>query len=404
MKNVLGTETALTDAFLDEMRGAADPPADEVATALCDRGAHRLVADLIKHRQMWDQDGEPSRLLPEDIRAYMKVAGKLPPWQDARAIAEAQAFFLLYGMASATLLACASLPQCFVMKHGTEVLAYTKFLQVDPTRRIRETAQMVMDVMCPGGLEPGGRGIHATMKVRVMHAIVRHMIMHDPYARPNPADLALRAKFGRPVNQEDMAYTLMTFSYVVVEGFRSMGYAMSAAERNGYIHCWNVVGYLMGIREALLPARYDDARELFNAIQRRQHGRSDAGRKLTAALLAAVQDALPGRLHDSLPAALTRKLVGRQTADLLGVPRLTGLARLRLAAVLGTWSLKAFALKRLYKDRPFRFASEKLHKAVMVRLGGMHGVGFDFPPAFVERWFPQGQVPKPSAPVARAGG
>ena len=37
------------------------------------------------------------------------------------------------------------------MKYGTEVLAYTKFLQVDPTRRIRETAQMVMDVMCRAG-------------------------------------------------------------------------------------------------------------------------------------------------------------------------------------------------------------------------------------------------------------
>jgi len=389
MRTVLGTQTALDGALLDRMREAGDPPADAVATALCERGAHRIVADLIRDRQMWDPDGEPSRLLPEDIRSYMKQASTLPSWRDQSAIAEAESFFLRYGLASATLLACASLPECYVMKYGTEVLAYTRFLQVDTTRRVRETAQMVMDVMCPRGLEPGGRGLRATMKVRVMHAIVRHMILHDPHARPNPADPGLRAQFGCPVNQEDMAYTLMTFSYVVVRGLETMGYTLATRERDAYIHCWNVVGYLMGIREELLPARFDDARELFTAIQRRQHGRSEPGRKLTAALLKSLEDAVPGRLHDPMPAALMRRLIGHETADALGVPRATGLTRLRLAAVLGTWAVAAAVLRRMYRDRPFRFASEQLHKAILIRMGRMHGVAFDIPPEFVARWFPE---------------
>ncbi|MGH9308936.1 MAG: oxygenase MpaB family protein [Vicinamibacterales bacterium] len=388
MRNVLGTETRLDDAFLDGMRQTVDPPADAVARSLVERDAHRLVGELMKNRQMWDPDGEPSRLLPEDVRSYMKAASALPAWRDERLINEAEAFFLQYGLASATLLACASLPQCYVMKYGTEVLAYTKFLQVEPTRRIRETAQMVMDVMCPGGLRPNGRGIRATMKVRVMHAIVRHMIDHDPRARANPADPALRARFGRPVNQEDMVYTLMTFSWVVVDGFRVMGYRMTDLQRDAYIHCWNVVGVLMGIREELLPARSADAEELFSAIRRRQHGESEAGRKLTSALLKSVEDSIPGRLHDPLPAALTRKLVGDPTADALGVARATGLTRVRLAAILGTWALAAGVLRRWYSDRPFRFASEKLHKAILVRMGRMGGVPFDVPPEFVERWFP----------------
>jgi len=401
MRNELGQETILDDAFLDRMREAVDPPADAVAASLCDRGTERLVATLIKNRQMWDQDGEPSRALPEDIRAYMKDASRLPPWVKERAIGEAQGFFLQYGLASSTLLACASLPQCYVMKYGTEVLAYTKFLQVDPTRRIRETAQMVMDVMCPGGLKPGGRGVRATMKVRVMHAIVRHMVRHDPSSRANPSDPALRAKFGLPINQEDMAYTLMTFSYVVIEGFRTMGYPMTEAQRDGYIHCWNVVGYLMGIKEELLPARFKDAEELFRAIQRRQHGRSEAGQKLTASLLKAIEDALPGTHHDPLPAALTRKLVGDDTADSLGIARATGFTRLRVAAVLATWAFAARTLRHFHRDRPFRFASEKLHKAIMIRMGGMHGVAFDFPPEFVAQWFPDSELAAGGPPAAR---
>jgi hypothetical protein len=389
MKNVLGTETALDDVFLDRMRQTVDPPADAVAESLVQRGAHRLVAELMKSRQMWDADGEPSRLLPEDVRAYMKAASTLPAWRDERAVKEAEAFFLLYGLASSTLLACASLPQCYVMKYGTEVLAYTKFLQVNPARRIRETAQMVMDVMCPGGIRPGGRGVRATMKVRVMHAVVRHMIDNDPRARANPSDPALRAAFGRPINQEDMVYTLLTFSHVVIEGFGRMGYAMTDSERDSYIHCWNVVGFLMGIREELLPARFADAKELFDAIRRRQHGRSEAGEKLTAALLGALQGAIPGEHHDPMPAALTRRLVGAETADTLGVPQATGLTWLRLTLLLEAWAASARVLRRLYRDRPFRFASEALHKAILVRMGGMEGAPFEVPDEFVKQWFPE---------------
>jgi hypothetical protein len=139
-----------------------------------------------------------------------------------------------------------------------------------------------------------------------------------------------------------------------------------------------------------------DAEELFTAIQRRQHGRSEAGQKLTAALLTSLENAIPGRLHDPLPAALTRRLVGDATADSLGIARATGLTRLRVAVVLRLWAMAAAVLSRFHQDRPFRFASEKLHKAVMVRLGGMHGVAFDFPPEFIARWFPENQPAKPA--------
>jgi len=264
MRNVLGRDVQLDDAFLDRMRQTIDPPADGVAAAVVTPEVLLKVRELMRTRQMWDADQEPSRQLPEAIRTYMKTASALPPWRDEAMVNEAEQFFLLYGLASSTRLACASLPQCYVMKYGTEVLAYTKFLQVDPTRRIRETAQMVMDVMVPGGLAPMGRGVRATMKVRVMHAIVRHMIRSDPRAAANPQDPALQAKFGLPINQEDMVYTLMTFSYVVIEGFRTMGYDITDRQRQGYIHCWNVVGFLMGIREELLPAGFNDAAELFD--------------------------------------------------------------------------------------------------------------------------------------------
>ena len=39
MKNVLGQEVQLEDAFLDRMRETIDPPADAVAATLVEQGA-----------------------------------------------------------------------------------------------------------------------------------------------------------------------------------------------------------------------------------------------------------------------------------------------------------------------------------------------------------------------------
>jgi hypothetical protein len=390
MKNVLGTVTVLDDAFLDSMRQAGDPDADAVAHDLCERGSHRIVAQLIREGRVWDETGAPSPLLPEPVRHYLLSSRTLPPWQDPAKIRRAEEFFLLYGLASSTLLACASLPECYVMKYGAEVLAFTKFLQVDPTRRIRETAQMVMDVMSTGGLTSQGgriRGVETTQKVRVMHAIIRHMVEHAPGSQANPIDPELRAKFGKPINQEDMAYTLMTFSYVVIRGFATMGLRMTDDEKDAYVHCWNVVGYLMGIREELLPATFEDSRELFTTIQRRQHGASQAGQNLTRALLGVLERPMPPAFR-RLPAVMTRDLVGDETADALGVPRAPLLNRAMLWTALKAWAGIAMVLSRLYVKRPYRLASEFIHRRLMLAIGQLPGGGFNFPPEFVNQWFP----------------
>jgi hypothetical protein len=400
MKNVLGAEISLDDALLDGMRQVADPPADRVAASMCERGDHRVFAQLIKSQQVWQENGEPSPLLQPDVRQYLQASSTLPAWHDPAIIKHAEEFFLLFGLSSATLLCCASLPECYVMKYGTEVLAFTKFLQADPSRRIRETAQMVMDVMCPGGLVPAqgvGRGVHATQKVRLMHAIIRHMIEHDPGSRANPIDPALHEKFGKPINQEDMAYTLMTFSSVVIEGYGHLGVRMSADDKGAYVHCWNVVGSLMGIREELLPADFEASRELFTTIQRRQHGESDAGRKLTRALLGVLEPPMPRRLK-ALPAVLTRELVGNESADALGIAIAPLFDRVVLWIVLRFWAAAAAVLSRLNTKRPYRLASEFLHRRIMDRLGGLPGnAPFDFPPEFIDHWFPGEEIQRAAA-------
>lgn len=402
MKNVLGTTTSLDVPFLDGLRQEVDPTADRVAKLLHDGNASGMFADLVRRHEVWETDGAPSRLLPEDVRTYLQHSGSLPAWTRPETVRHAEDFFLLYGVSSATLLACASLPECYTMKYGTEVLCFTKFLQLDPARRIRETAQMIMTVMCPGGLvtrvdAPSGVGVHTTQKVRLMHAVIRHMIGETAGGPGHLADPAANPAYGQPINQEDLVFTLMTFSFVGVRGFRSLGVPMTRAQQDAYIHCWNVVGYLMGIREDLLPADMANAELLFDAIRAHQAGASAAGATLTKALMDLLAQLMPPT-QKHLPTVLTRDLIGNEAADMLGIARPPGWAAFQGWCVLRLWAVFVAIGAALHVSRPYRLASEWLHKHLLDRMGHLPGhAPFQIPPEFIAAWFPESKVATPPA-------
>ena len=81
--------------------------------------------------------------------------------------------------------------------------------------------------------KPGGK--------RIMHAAIRRHLTHDP-ARPWDASL------GVPINQEDLAGTLMSFSLLVMEGRGRLGLELSPAEREGYLRTWTGVGRILGVQ------------------------------------------------------------------------------------------------------------------------------------------------------------
>src|SRR5262249_36156671 len=141
------------------------------------------------------------------------------------------------------------LPADYAAKKGVKVLHRTAQLTRRPVRRVFETTQMVVDVMAEGGLGSEGRGVRSAQKVRLMHAAVRHLLTHDP-ATPWDASLGL------PINQEDLAGTLMTFAYVVLDGLARLGIALASDDREAYVHCWQAIGRIMGVREELIPADF----------------------------------------------------------------------------------------------------------------------------------------------------
>ena len=123
-----------------------------------------------------------------------------------------------------------------------------------------------------------------------------------------------------PINQEDQAFVLLTFSYVVLRGLERMGIEVTPRERDAYVHLWNVIGHAMGIRRELMADDYTESASLFHALKQRLAGPSEEGQALMKAMLGWINNLVPRPLRGlNLAAELVIHFVGREGAAMLGI-------------------------------------------------------------------------------------
>lgn len=339
----------------------ADPTADDTITALIGRrtgdsavtgeGATRL-AQANQLMLAWTHNAAlapgwaaTSQADPEvaaALEAYVAQARALPDWADAGKIARAEAIFMEHGPLSCTLLFCSSLPECYVMPQLAEVLHIAGQLEQHTEHRIRQTAAMVFPVMMKGGLtDPEGSGVAQVLKVRLIHATIRHLILRgDPQkvrGRVLPqllagADRSMHRALaahgwdvdaqGLPCNQIELAYTLLTFSYSFLKSMRTLGLGLPREDEEAYLHAWNVMGHVLGVRRELMAWTMDEAAALFDVLQAQAPllpGQADPRPPLGRALVAAMAHSIRVPVLRGLPVPLTRWLIGPETATRIGI-------------------------------------------------------------------------------------
>lgn len=312
---VVGTSGRWSDALLDRMRELGDPVADVPVAAVLERGGVGEVREIMRTLVRVEQP-VPEQM-PDELQAYLVETLALPEWADMRKINRGQQLFETWGVLIAMCLFCASLPSSYAAANGVKVLYLTARLDTDARRRVMETGQFLMDALAVGGLDEHGKGRRTIQRVRLMHGAVRHLIKARNEKTPGMWD----PDWGTPINQEDLAGTLLSFSYVVADPLRRLGVRVSDEDVDAYLHLWNVIGHLLGVRDELLVRDVADAGALVDAIRRRQFKASLEGQELTRALLELMDELTPlHRFDDTIP-PLVRHLIGDETADLLCVPK-----------------------------------------------------------------------------------
>ena len=87
---------------------------------------------------------------------------------------------------------------------------------------------------------------------------------------------------------------------------------------------------------------------------------------------------------------LTRYLIGRETAAMLGLRQAPYRDRVQFWCMLRVWRGSSPIAGLFHEDRPYRFASEWLHKRLMDRMGNLaRPRAVQIPSEFIERWFPE---------------
>ncbi len=303
-----------TDAELDAWRQVGDPEADRfVADHFKKESIRPLMAALVQQKNVArtdlaelaiDENEEAEASLQELLKA---MAERLPGVTDED-IQIGQDLFEMYGPEILMILGCYSLPAAYSAKKGVQVLATTKFLELEPDRRLAETSQIIMDVMTEG-LGEGKGGREAAERTRLIHAAIRRLLVEDP-------DFDTET-LGVPINQEDLAATLMTFSYLVLEGLGKMNMRVTDEQAQAYIDTWRQVGCLLGIESGLLPQNLEEAEQLTRAIQNRQVAPSQHGIRL----LDILRNALAEKTLPGLPSAMMRLFMPADVADAMEIPR-----------------------------------------------------------------------------------
>ena len=189
----------VSDARLAQGQYAADPLADNTMdrilgdwnlkpTVQNTAGHFVKITQVNRQFEQWTDNQSlidwhsTDKALPPQINAalqdYLREGQALPMWADTAKIQRAEELFMDYGPLSCTLLFCASLPECYVLPDLSAVLHAAGQLEQHTDYRIRATAAMIFPVMMKGGLgQPGGSGVAQVLKVRLIHATIRNLIL-----------------------------------------------------------------------------------------------------------------------------------------------------------------------------------------------------------------------------------
>lgn len=248
---------------LETYRFIGDPPLDAILQTGCPNGASKGrqsigpyddVVAMAKECAIRRRNTKSSNLssseqeLADFYQYYFDNAKK---WFDVKEVERGRQVFLTYFPAISLSLYYRSLVPGFSIPKIAAVLLTTRYLTPPSTReqvreRLMDTGALLAMATASNGaasLAPGADGWKAALQVRVLHAKVRQRIMSQRGSRKWDTDLN-----GIPINQEDLAATLLAFSSNALLGCEMiMGRPVPRDDRLAYMTYWRYLGWLLGI-------------------------------------------------------------------------------------------------------------------------------------------------------------
>ncbi|HET8923936.1 MAG TPA: oxygenase MpaB family protein [Candidatus Acidoferrum sp.] len=254
---------------------------------------------------------------PEPLRALFRQLESTPIWVDRDLCNLGGSTFLRCRLGFVPL-ALLALPIIYSWPAGNKPLALSGQLVHRSSQRLKDTARYVFAVSQPDGLSRFSEGFAMTVRVRLIHAQVRRLLLESGQWRSE--------SWGAPINQCHMAGTNLMFSVGVLDGLTRLGYRFKRVEREALVHLWRYAGYLLGVEHELQIADEFEGHRLLDLMFAFEPEPDDDSRGLVDALMQTsfsyVQNFKAARWCSvSLCYGISRALIGDEQAAALRFPK-----------------------------------------------------------------------------------
>ncbi len=313
--------------FMTQMRHTCDPLADAVAAEISRASPSNMLDEVIDRAE---KEGGV-------FRDFLDALYHEPEWLDWELLEQGRQAMASLSPLRALSLLTSSLSEGYSLAKGAHVLVQTGRLNHDVSKRLIETGQMSHNMAIKDGLRPGGVGHRIIMEVRILHAMVRKFVRQKGW------DVSI---WDEPVNQEDMAFTIIEFDYLANRGIERMGGRIGDKDKQAMHHLWRYAAYLHGVDERLITHSYKEEIELYHIIKARESKPSDESIEL-------VHNVIDGYITLSMDSGglsketlyqLSRLCLGEELANSYRLPQ-------SLRGKLGAAGIKAvFAIYTFFRN------------------------------------------------------
>jgi hypothetical protein len=187
---------------------------------------------------------------PGPLREFFVQVETTPDWVDPDKLRKGARALRIGGADGMYIARDVALLGGYQFSGFNKTLLRTGALEKGSNKRFAETMQWGMDIISEGGLTPLAVGYRSTIRVRLIHAFVRRHVAAMPDWRGD--------EWGVPVNQTDMAATLVGALIAPPAGAIGMGMLPSPADLDAIAHVTRYAGWLIGVQDEWLPHSFRD--------------------------------------------------------------------------------------------------------------------------------------------------
>ena len=203
-----------------------------------------------------DQQGEDAlKNAPASLHAFFEDAEKLPEWLDYADFAPGVRMFHRNSSVILAAFVAGVLIEGFTTNIAKSFFI-TGRVRDQGRRRLGQNNRHMTEIFLPGGLYRHGDGWKLSVRIRIVHAQIRHLLLNS--------DEWEYDAWGLPVSGAHLGYAVSAFSARLLKHMKTLGAKYNDVEYNSFMAVWRYAGYLMGIPESILFHDADEALRLYD--------------------------------------------------------------------------------------------------------------------------------------------